>query len=75
MSSEPPKRPILRLKPVAPKPPVSTFWKCKPCGGAVEVLCAAPPHEVVRCPTCNANLGKAGDFNSEPVGKVRARKV
>jgi hypothetical protein len=84
-----PARPILKLKfppavkPVAPPPPppakaeaaVKAPWRCKPCGGPVTVPADADPASDVRCPACNANLGKAASFLSDPpeVSKVRAR--
>jgi hypothetical protein len=79
MSEERPKRPILSLKPGArtslpdfPTPPPA-LWKCKPCGTTVEVVYNATGD--VRCPSCNARLGKAEDFLAKPPNqaKVRAR--
>jgi hypothetical protein len=79
MTEERPKRPILSLKPGArtslpdfPAPP-PTYWKCKPCGALVEVAHNATGF--VRCPSCNARLGKAEDFNAKPplLTKLRAR--
>ena len=77
----PPKRRILSLKhpvtlpkPPGWKPPPPTVWKCKPCGARVEI--AHDAAGVVRCPVCNARLGKAEDFLSDPPkATLRARKV
>lgn len=76
--SEPPRRPILSLKnPPKPKapPPVASRWKCKPCGALVEVAASLADDETVRCPSCNARLGKAAQFRSDgpEQQKVRAR--
>jgi len=76
--SEPTRRPILSLKnppqPKAPPPPVRR-WKCKPCGGVLEVAATLSDDEAVRCPSCNARLGRAGQFRSDDPEqqKVRAR--
>lgn len=89
MSDEPRRRPILSLKnppkvvpPEAPKPapqaqPAVQFdWKCKPCGAGVLIDAALGDEAVVRCPSCNAKLGTAGDFRAEPPpSKLRARPV
>jgi DNA-directed RNA polymerase subunit RPC12/RpoP len=83
-----PKRPILHLKfppstpigaapaPVAPPPaPKAQTWKCKPCGKPFQVLGELTDEDSVRCPACNARLGLAADFRSDPpnLEKVRAR--
>ena len=82
-----PKRPILHLKfppstpvgglaaPVAPPAPKAMTWKCKPCGKPFQVLAELTDEESVRCPACNARLGLAADFRSDPpnLEKVRAR--
>ena len=81
-----PKRPILHLKfppstpiggPAAPAapPPRAMTWKCKPCGKPFQVLAELADEDSVRCPACNARLGLAADFRSEPpnLEKVRAR--
>ena len=82
MSEEtPPKRRILSLKqpvvlpkPPGWKPPPPALWKCKPCGSRLEV--AHDAAGVIRCPSCNARLGKAEDFLSDPPkATLRARKV
>ncbi|MDB5472642.1 MAG: hypothetical protein JWR84_4202 [Caulobacter sp.] len=85
--SDPPRRPILKLKfppasPPAPVPtptpaePAGTRWKCKPCGGVVVITGLEPADEDVRCPACNARLGLAGDFQApDGDGKVRARRL
>jgi len=77
-----PRRPILSLKfPPAPKapppPPAPTMqpWKCKPCGAAVVLTGTEPEDQEVRCPKCNAKLGLAGMFFSDPPSpKIRARR-
>jgi hypothetical protein len=76
--SDPPRRPILSLKnPPKPKapPPAPSRWKCKPCGALVEVAASLADDETVRCPSCNARLGKAAQFRGEDPeqAKVRAR--
>ena len=84
--SDPPRRPILKLKfppAAAPAPapaPLSELvgvrWKCKPCGALVTVTGQEPPDADVRCPACNARLGLAGDFQTpEGAAKVRARRL
>lgn len=60
--------------PPAPKP--QTFaWKCKPCGKGLDVAAELADDEAVRCPSCNARLGLARDFRSDPpnLEKIRAR--
>jgi hypothetical protein len=74
------RRPILRLKsPPAPKPapPVASRWKCKPCGTVVTVTGLEAADAVVRCTGCNAKLGVAGDFKSDPpeLSRLRARPI
>lgn len=76
-----PRRPILSLKnppaPKAPQPPApkEQRWKCKPCGAAVVLTGAEPEDQVIRCPNCNAKLGLAGQFLSDPPSpKIRARR-
>ncbi|WGM39795.1 hypothetical protein [Caulobacter sp. NIBR1757] len=83
--SDPPRRPILKLKfpPAAPPRPEPTpvesagdRWKCKPCGGVVVITGQEPADQEVRCPACNARLGLAGDFQTaDGGGKVRARRL
>jgi DNA-directed RNA polymerase subunit RPC12/RpoP len=70
-------RPMMRARPAPPPPPPKpTFeWKCKPCGQGLSVPMELADDEYVRCPSCNARLGLAGDFRSDPPGKVRARAV
>jgi hypothetical protein len=77
-SDQPPgaRRPILRLKlgsQPKPQPVVEAQWRCKPCGGAVAIPDATPDEESVRCPACNARLGLAGDFRSQPPALERLR--
>ncbi len=76
-----PRRPILSLKfSPAPKAPLPTpakesRWKCKPCGAAVVLTGSEPEDQEVRCPACNAKLGLAGQFLSDPPSpKIRARR-
>ena len=73
-----PRRPILSLKfPPAPKapPPKESRWKCKPCGTAVVLTGSEPEDQEIRCPGCNAKLGLAGQFLSDPPSpKIRARR-
>jgi DNA-directed RNA polymerase subunit RPC12/RpoP len=81
--SEPPRRPILRLKGAADRPsllspsPPSVRWKCRPCGAAFDPPTDIGADEAVRCPKCNARLGKAADFRCEPpaLTRLRARPV
>ncbi len=66
-------RPILRLK----TPPASLpaeRWKCRPCGASFEVAGARSVDEVVRCPACNARLGRVGQFRAGGP-TVRARRA
>jgi len=77
---ERPKRATLHLKlapkTVAPELAKALTWKCKPCGKSLQVDDALADSEAVRCPSCKARLGVAGDFRSEPPGaKLRARLV
>jgi DNA-directed RNA polymerase subunit RPC12/RpoP len=80
------RRPILHLKSGAAPPvlaaasvppPVTYVWKCKPCGTTVAPPAEGPDDEAVRCPACNARLGKAGDFRADPppLDRLRARAV
>ena len=89
MSDEPKRRPILSLKnppkvvvPEAPKkapeppPPTPFDWKCKPCGAGILIDEGLDDDAVIRCPSCNAKLGTAGDFRAEPPpARLRARPV
>jgi DNA-directed RNA polymerase subunit RPC12/RpoP len=74
--SRPPRQP--RFEAPAP-PPKAKFvgWKCKPCGKGFEVSPELADEDAVRCPSCNARLGLARDFRSDPpnIDKVRARLV
>jgi DNA-directed RNA polymerase subunit RPC12/RpoP len=70
-------RPVLSLgsaRAAAAKPAVRA-WKCKPCGARVEVAEGLAADEVIRCPACTANLGKAADFYAptETFARLRAR--
>jgi rubrerythrin len=78
--SDRPARPILRLKnPPTVTPPTAApipQWKCKPCGAAFGVDPALDDADPVRCPACNARLGRAAQFRAEGAGEgVRARRV
>jgi hypothetical protein len=74
-----PRRPTLSLKNAPRLATVSAplvRWKCKPCGAPFEVSPSVSGHETVRCPACNARLGRAEQFRTdEPlVSGVRARR-
>jgi DNA-directed RNA polymerase subunit RPC12/RpoP len=60
-----------------PAPPKTFAWKCKPCGKGLDVPAELADEDYVRCPSCNARLGLARDFRSDPpnLDKVRARAV
>lgn len=66
-------------KPAAPPPATPSpqhDWKCKPCGAGFSIEGSLGDEAVIRCPSCNAKLGTAGDFRTEPLPtKVRARSV
>jgi DNA-directed RNA polymerase subunit RPC12/RpoP len=77
-----PRRPILSLKGAADRPSPSSSappvrWKCRPCGAAFDPPTDIAPEDAVRCPGCNARLGKAVDFRCEPpaLTRLRARPV
>jgi DNA-directed RNA polymerase subunit RPC12/RpoP len=57
--------------------PGAQTWKCRPCGKPFEIAGALADDDSVRCPSCNARLGRAGDFRSEKpdLTKLRARVV
>ena len=64
--------------PVPAEPaPQAWIWKCRPCGARFEPPREGPDDEAVRCPACNARLGKAGDFRLDPppLERLRARAV
>jgi DNA-directed RNA polymerase subunit RPC12/RpoP len=69
-----PMRPPRRDPPPKPQP---AAWKCKPCGRGFDVPASLDDNDSVRCPACNARLGLARDFRSNPpnLEKVRARAV
>jgi len=87
------RRPILHLKlgatapakrsedappaPAAAPAPASYTWKCRPCGAPFVPPSEGPDEEPVRCPVCNARVGRAGDFRLDPppLDKLRARAV
>jgi len=59
-----------------PPPPQAFGWKCKPCGQGFDPPIDAPDDQDVRCPSCNARVGKVGDFALDPPpNRLRARKV
>ena len=65
---------------VAPPPPPPApvgDWKCKPCGARFDPPAELADEESVRCPSCNARLGLASDFRSDPpnLAKLRARHL
>lgn len=66
-----------RPRPAPPPPPPQHDWKCKPCGTGFTPSPDLPDEESVRCPSCNARLGKAVDFRSDPpnLEKLRARQA
>jgi predicted nucleic acid-binding Zn ribbon protein len=71
-------RSTLRLKHAPASAPalVSVLkWKCKPCGAPFDVSQSLDGEEAVRCPGCNARLGRAEQFRSDSVELhgVRAR--
>jgi DNA-directed RNA polymerase subunit RPC12/RpoP len=70
-------RPPRPPRPVEPEPPKPKpfAWKCKPCGKGLDVGSELADEDSVRCPYCNARLGLAKDFRSDPpnLDKVRAR--
>ena len=77
---EPRTRPAFKPRPMAapPSAPVKTYgWKCKPCGTGFDVVSELGDDDAVRCPSCNARVGLAKDFRSDPpnLAKVRARQV
>jgi DNA-directed RNA polymerase subunit RPC12/RpoP len=83
------RRPILHLKlggpsraeplasPPAPAPAAVYTWKCRPCGMPFIPPREGPDEDAVRCPACNARLGRAGDFRSDPPAfdRLRARAI
>jgi hypothetical protein len=70
-----PPRPPRAAAPAAKPSPLD--WKCKPCGKSLAVPPELGDEDPVRCPSCNARLGLARDFRSDPpnLAKVRARMV
>lgn len=61
--------------PAAPAAPAAPAWKCRPCGAGFDVPGEVADDERVRCPSCNAKVGLAGDFRLDPppLEKLRAR--
>ena len=68
-------RPAVSARP--PEAPATYTWKCRPCGTPFVPPREGPDDEAVRCPSCNARLGRAGDFRLDPppLDKLRARAV
>ena len=67
-------------QPAAPPPPPPApvgDWKCKPCGTRFDPPAELADEDSVRCPSCNARLGLAADFRSDPpnLAKLRARHL
>lgn len=71
------KKAAAKAAPPPPPPPAPSFgWKCKPCGKGFDPPAEGPDDEVVRCPNCNARVGVAGDFRTDPPpARLRARPV
>lgn len=63
--------------PEPPPPPATGDWKCKPCGTRFDPPAELADADSVRCPSCNARLGLASDFRSDPpnLAKLRARHL
>ena len=72
-------RPFRSSRPPRESKPVerpSHGWKCKPCGAFFDPPAEGPDDEVVRCPSCNARIGVAGDFRqTPPAARLRARPM
>lgn len=70
---------IVAPSPPPPPPPAPAVgdWKCKPCGTRFDPPAELADEDSVRCPSCNARLGLAADFRSDPpnLAKLRARHV
>jgi DNA-directed RNA polymerase subunit RPC12/RpoP len=74
--SDRPQRAILSLKTIPLRLRPQPHWKCKPCGATFQVSHDLADEDAVRCPSCNARLGKAGEFRANPPPpRVRARRV
>jgi hypothetical protein len=68
----------VRAEPEAPTPAAPLHdWKCKPCGTSFTPSAELAEEDAVRCPSCNARLGRAVDFRADPprLEKLRARLV
>ena len=63
-------RAVLSLRPAKPQ---AAEWLCKPCGARLTPDPHLAPEEAVRCPACNAKLGKAADFANPQPGFPRLR--
>lgn len=70
-------RPILSLSPKATEAfrLKTTAWVCKPCGAKLTLDPDGADDDVVRCPSCQAKLGKLAGFKRDEAGSVRARRV
>ena len=81
MTREAPRRPVLHLKAAATSPGLvrepELAWKCRPCGALLEIRPDLADNDIVRCPACNARIGKAGDLRTDdlPAAKVRAGRL
>jgi hypothetical protein len=66
-----------RAQAAAPPAPPQPGWKCKPCGARLDVPSEAAPDTVVRCPACNARLGRVEQFRADPspTSGFRARRA
>jgi hypothetical protein len=71
-----PARAVMPEPPPLPPPAVGD-WKCKPCGTRFDPSPDLADDDSVRCPSCNARLGLAADFRSNPpnLEKLRARHL
>lgn len=67
--------PAAALPQAPPSPPTGPVWKCRPCGSTLNLPDTLADADAVRCPACNAKVGLAGDFRSDPpnIEKLRAR--
>jgi len=67
------KREPVPVPPLAPPVQPAAAWKCRPCGMGFDVAEDMGDEDWVRCPKCNARLGRAGDFRAGRLEKLRAR--
>ena len=60
----------------APPPPPPPSWACKPCGAKFDPPAEGEDDTAVRCPSCNAKLGKLAAFRApEAATGLRARRL